>query len=616
MEKEYRILYEIHKNGYHSQRQIAQDAEISLGLVNSLLKKLTDQGYLQREPQGFGLTLEGLSLVEARLRGFQNQKLSLEQGIGQVKAAVILAAGDCREFDCPVAMLPVRKIPVIDYLLQSLQECGIDRFLVVTGYGQRLITEHLGRKGLDISFVENTRYEWTGTMASLALAKDWASEEFLLVESNQIFEPRAAQALAEADGSGVLLVNPSGSMDEAYVELDDEGNIFRISKDIRQMNRVDGEMVGISRISPKLFEKMLKYYEKNENPLLNYEYVLESIGRVYRIPGVRIDDLKWTVIENRELYRRAEGIVYPGIVKKKKLQKENRALEVFMSCTGIPQGQIEKVRVCGGMTNTNFYVKAREREYVLRIPGAGTDGMIDRRSEEKHAALAAEMGINVPTYYFDARRGIKITPYITGAQTLNGKTARWEENIRKTAALLRRLHGSEMPMERMFSVEEEYAAYKRQAWDAGGKFYKGFEEMDQWFAYLMVRLNSLGREHLPCHNDLVAENLIRDAKGRMYLIDWEYAGYNDPMWDLASHLLECEFNSREEKLFLECYFGGEAPRASREKILIFKMCQDILWSIWTVIKEAKGEDFGTYGQDRMQRAKKMKEEYRKNYEKK
>ena len=152
-------------------------------------------------------------------------------------------------------------------------------------------------------------------------------------------------------------------------------------------------------------------------------------------------------------------------------------------------------------------------------------------------------------------------------------------------------------------MQREYEKYKRLIEKAQASVYPEFQEMDQAFYRLLERLEEIGTDRLPCHNDLVPENLILDADGRLYLIDWEYSGYNDPMWDLASHLLESEFQPLEEELFLQYYFEGDAPEASREKIRIFEILQDILWAAWTIAKEAQGEDFGSYGRDRLRRGK-------------
>lgn len=612
MDKKIRILYELQKEGAKSQRKIAAHTEISVGLVNRLLKELLAEGMASAEEGRYTLTEKGMQLLEKEWKNRQEQKLSGEKP-GAIRQAVILAAGGNSCFSCPVGLLKLDDRPVIEYLIQELNEVGIERICLVCGFEKEQYQEYF--KNRDIVLAENLRYLWTGTMASLACAKDFVDGDFLVVESNQIMDVAGLErVMKNPSADACLLVNPSGSSDEAYVELDEEGNIFRISKDIRQMNRVDGELVGVCKISYGLFQRMLRYYEKNENPLLNYEYVLENIGRIFKIPGIREDDLKWTVIENEALYQKARNWVYPGIQKKNRIRRKNRAREVFCSCMGVREEEVQEFHVCGGMTNTNFYVRTETDAYILRIPGAGTSVMIDRNNEARNTVLSQELGVNVPTLYFSPETGIKVTAFIPQAETLNGKTAQWEGNIRKTTEILRRLHTSAIPMENEFSVEREYRRYKEQVDAMGGKHYPGFEEMDRFFSHLQDRLKLLGVKSCPCHNDLVPENLIKDGKGTMYLIDWEYSGRNDPMWDLASHLLESGFSRETELLFLQTYFQGPVPEKELEKIRIFSICQDVLWSVWTRLKELKGENFGTYGTDRLARARQLKEEYEQIYE--
>lgn len=614
MGKQLQILYEINKGGFDSQRALGRQTGISVGLVNRLLKELCDNGLLVKQGRKYAVTDQGAALLEKEWKERQEQKLSAEEGSDGVKEAVILAAGANDHFDRPVGLLELDSLPVIEFLIRELSELGIERICVVAGSQIELYRDYL--RGRDITLIENRRYLWTGTMASLACAADFLTGDFLVVESNQILERVGLEHVAQAPFSNAcLMVNPSGSEDEAYVELDEEGNIFRISKDVCQMNRIDGELVGVCKISRKLFGRMMEYYGNNENPLLNYEYVLENIGRIYKIPVVKEDDLQWTVIENPRLYQKARNLVYPKIQKKNRLRKENMAKEIFRNSTGTSEEEILRFRVCGGMTNTNFHVKTKSGEYILRVPGAGTSVMIDRRMEGKNARLGEELGINVATLYFDEETGVKVTSYVHGGETLNGMTAQWEGNIKKTTEILRTLHQSGLKMENEFSVRREYEKYKEQVKLGGGSFYPGFEEMDHFFYHLMDRLEAMGLEKAPCHNDLVPENLIKDEKGRMYLIDWEYSGSNDPMWDLASHLLECDFADETRQLFLEYYFCGEITDTAQEKILIFEICQDVLWSVWTSLKEQKGEDFGTYGTDRLKRAVRQKEEYEKKYEK-
>lgn len=303
--------------------------------------------------------------------------------------------------------------------------------------------------------------------------------------------------------------------------------------------------------------------------------------------------------------------------KRKEAGLENQARAIFSRCMGVPLGQVGGCRPCGGMTNHNFYVEAPGGAYILRIPGAGTDQMIDRAAEEKNSRLAEALGIHVHTEYFDRASGVKVAACIPHAQTLTSQTARREVNMGKTAHILYRLHHCNRPMCRVFDVRREYESYRRQAREAGAVLYPGLNSMEAWFYRIMGRMDELGWERCPCHNDLVPENFIQDGRGRMYLVDWEYAGENDPMWDVGSHMLECGFLPGEELLYLHFYYGKQAaePFLGRqmEKIRIFQMSQDILWSLWTVVKEAKGESFGLYGRERLERAMERRAEYERIY---
>lgn len=607
VEKYYKILYYLNQHPFENQRILARETKMSLGQVNTLIRRMTEEGYLEKKEGSFFLTGKAGEYLEQRMRENQKDQLIFEKRRERIRTAVILAAGKNEKFSCPTGLLKVGGIPLIERLMRMLTSQGIDDIYIVTGYQKDMYESYF--EGRAVTLVNNPRYKWNGTMESLSMVKDLVTDDFLLLESNLIFEETAVQTLIESDEANQLILTaPSGSQDEAFVELDGQQNLFRISKDIHQLNRIDGEMIGVSRISLTLYRKMLEYFRDNQNPMLNYEYVIENIGRIYQIRGVMMDDMAWTVIEDSELYRRAEELIYPRILKREKLRRENHAKETFSRCMGIPEEKLEDFRISGGMTNTNFYVRAEGKEYILRIPGACTDLMIDRKSERHNSALASDLGINVPTLYFDAGTGVKVTQYLPDAVTLNGKSARLEMNIRRSSGLLRNLHHSGLRLYQEFSVVREYEKYKELIQKTEAAVYPEFQEMDQAFYRLVERLERLGMDRLPCHNDLVPENLILDASGRMYLIDWEYSGYNDPMWDLASHLLESEFTKEEEELYLQYYFEGTAPEKEKEKIKIFKILQDILWAAWTMAKEARGEDFGAYGRDRMKRGKKAYEE--------
>ena len=98
--------------------------------------------------------------------------------------------------------------------------------------------------------------------------------------------------------------------------------------------------------------------------------------------------------------------------------------------------------------------------------------------------------------------------------------------------------------------------------------YQGYEEIRHNIFEMEQRLNQLGVYICPCHNDAVPENFIKDEKGKIYIIDWEYSGMNDPHWEFAALFLESDFSEDSQDFFLDCYFEGLMPDNTKEKILI------------------------------------------------
>ena len=263
-----------------------------------------------------------------------------------------------------------------------------------------------------------------------------------------------------------------------------------------------------------------------------------------------------------------------------------------------------RVKICqiGGMSNKNFKVELGSQEYVLRVPGIGSEGIVVRRNEEHNSFQACQMGITPPIKYFNADTGIKLTNYVKNAKTFDSMMVKQPENMDQIAGIFRTLHHSSVKFENEFNVFKEILNYEKLLDKARGKMYDGYETVRRKVFLLENYLDKLGVNLYPCHNDLVAENLLMAEDGTIYLIDWEYSGMNDPMWDLAALFLENEFSKDEQDYFINSYFEGNEPSNARKKIFAYQILMDYLWSVWTCVKEAQGDDFGSYGMDRYTRA--------------
>ena len=258
---------------------------------------------------------------------------------------------------------------------------------------------------------------------------------------------------------------------------------------------------------------------------------------------------------------------------------------------------ILSVEQLGGMTNQNYLVKTTSNQYIVKFFGKGTDKLIDRQNEKFNLELLKDLKLDVENYLFDIEAGIKVNQYIENAETLDSTTIKTK--FEKIAPILQTIHASGKELKGEFAPFEEIKKYESLIQDEIS--YPNYEAVRKSVFALQNRLASIGVDRKSCHIDLVPENFIEAPDGHLYLIDWEYSSMNDPMWDLAALFLESEFTPEEEEEFLAYYESDKTP-VSREKIRIYKILQDAIWSLWTIYKEENGADFGDYGVTRYQRA--------------
>ena len=259
--------------------------------------------------------------------------------------------------------------------------------------------------------------------------------------------------------------------------------------------------------------------------------------------------------------------------------------------------EVLSVEQLGGMTNQNYLVKTTNKQYIVKFFGKGTEKLINRQDEKYNLELLKDLDLDVKNYLFDIEAGIKVNEYIESAITLDSTSIKTKFD--KIAPILQTIHASGKELRGEFAPFEEIKKYESLIEEKIP--YANYEAVREEVFSLEKRLADLGVDRKSCHIDLVPENFIESPQGRLYLIDWEYSSMNDPMWDLAALFLESEFTSQEEEAFLSRYESEQTP-VSREKIAIYKILQDTIWSLWTVYKEEQGADFGDYGVNRFQRA--------------
>jgi len=262
-------------------------------------------------------------------------------------------------------------------------------------------------------------------------------------------------------------------------------------------------------------------------------------------------------------------------------------------------------RLGSALTNVCYKVTVGGASYVLRLAGEGTSDYIDRAAEEHNARAAAAAGINAEVVHFDARDGTMVTRFVEGVSMNAGEGFDRDPGAPVRAArALKRVHTLGRLFRSRFDV---FAAIDRYLGLLRGRrtpLPEGYHGVGRRARAARLALEASPALLVPCHNDPWPGNLL-DADGRIYLIDWEYSGMNDPMWDLADLSVEARFGPEQDRAMMEAYRGGTVSPASYSRLEVYKAMSDLHWSLWGFVQHAKGnlaEDFWSYGLERLRRS--------------
>ena len=234
----------------------------------------------------------------------------------------------------------------------------------------------------------------------------------------------------------------------------------------------------------------------------------------------------------------------------------------------------------GGLTNHTYHVTLEDgREYVVRIPGDGTEEMIVRSDEKASTTLACDLGIDAAMLYF-GDDGSKVTQYIPNAVTMSSETLHQKEHIDQMAEIFKKLHTCGKDTGVPFEVFDMAAGYEKIIFDKNVPMYDDYDSVKATVMDIKAQVDASAQiPKVPCHNDALCENWVI-GDGRMYLIDWEYAGMNDGMWDLADVSIEAGFDQEHDLTFLRSYLGKEPGTAELRHFLASKIYVDYLWTLW------------------------------------
>lgn len=280
------------------------------------------------------------------------------------------------------------------------------------------------------------------------------------------------------------------------------------------------------------------------------------------------------------------------------------AVERIAIFDGVERSSLASRRL-GGLTNRNYRIDSPAGSYVLRLAGEGTADYIDRTQEKHNAELAARAGVNAEVVYFDTSDGTMLCRYVDGCVTMDIDRFRDLDAVRRAGRVFRQLHDSKEPFQGRFDLFEQVDNYLEVVRKLGVALPEGYAQVQAEAEQVRDALARHSLPSTPCHCDPMVENCL-DTGDRMYIIDFEYAGNNDPMWDLGDLAVEGAFDGRQEQALLSAYFDAEPHPFDHGRMVLYKAMCDLLWTLWGVVQHANdnpAEDFWAYAVGRLERCR-------------
>ena len=282
--------------------------------------------------------------------------------------------------------------------------------------------------------------------------------------------------------------------------------------------------------------------------------------------------------------------------------------EARATLKGIPlltgyDGPLERL---GGLTNLVF----KAGDFCLRIPGKGSEEYINRANEAVAAREAAKAGVSPEVLHVDQGTGVMVTRFIAGAETMSPEKFRTRPgSAARAGKAFRTLHSSSAVFPFRFELFAMIDDYLKVLSTKDVTLPLGYHDVVRESETVRAALAAHPLPLAACHCDPLCENFL-DTGERMWIVDWEYSGMNDPLWDLGDLSVEGQFDTAQDEEMMHAYFGSEAKPAERGRIVIYKAMCDLLWTLWGLIQLANNnpvDDFRAYADGRFARCKALME---------
>ncbi|MDD6811298.1 MAG: phosphotransferase family protein, partial [Lachnospiraceae bacterium] len=286
------------------------------------------------------------------------------------------------------------------------------------------------------------------------------------------------------------------------------------------------------------------------------------------------------------------------------------AIEIIAVALQVNKNEIVDINILKkGMTNRSFLFSCRNQRYIMRIPGEGTDLLIKRDEEAAVYDAIKDKDICDDIVYINPLNGYKITKYLESSRVCDSDN---EEDLVRCMKKLRDFHSLNLKVGHKFDIFKQIDFYES-LWDGAPSAYRDYNGTKIKVFELKEYIDNCKTEMCLTHIDAVPDNFLFTADGDIRLIDWEYAGMQDPHVDIAMFCIYALYDRSQVDRLIDIYFENNCEKQTRLKIYCYIAACGLLWSNWCEYKRSLGVEFGEYSLRQYRYAKEyykiFKEEY-------
>lgn len=558
------ILRTLFEKPFVNQRVLAEASGHSLGVVNKSLKTLIDNGYLDEK---IGLT------CKARQEYDENTP----------KNAIILAAGFGMRMvpinsTTPKAFLEVNGEPLIERIIKQLHEVGIKNITIVVGFMKETFDYLIDDYGVDL--VVNPEYASKNNLSSLALVVDKISNTYII----------PSDIWCDSNPFNIHEMY-SWYMVSDLIDDDSDVRINRKMELVRIPDNVGGNsMIGIAYIleeDAKTIRNNLKDANASGKHDADFWEISLYKGDRMIIPARVVHASNVIEINTYEQLRDLDG---------KSNHLQSNELEVIAQVFDITQDEIVDISVLKkGMTNRSFQFSVGGEKYIMRIPGEGTDQLINRAQETEVFKTIKGYGFCDDPLYINSENGYKITRFLDHARCCDADSI---NDLKCCMQKLKAFHNLKLEVKHTFDLFDQIDFYES-LWNGNPSVYKDYMKTKEKVNSLKPFIDGAEKNWCLTHIDAVPDNFLfytepGKTEEQLQLTDWEYSGMQDPHVDIAMFCIYSLYNKEKCDRLIDIYFDGKCEHKTRAKIYAYISICGLLWSNWCEYKRNLGVEFGEY----------------------